>query len=75
MISLGSMLGKQRSCPDCSSPLESDGCCSQCGYGEDDGMDQEEEDEQLETQSLLDIKNDLQRIMDKIDRLIVNNCD
>jgi uncharacterized Zn finger protein (UPF0148 family) len=76
MIALGGMMpsmSKQRSCPDCGAPLEPDGTCSECGYGEEDGM--EEEDEQLETQTLLDAKKALQNAMDLIDRLIVNNCD
>ena len=76
MIALGGMMpstAKQRSCPDCGMPMDSNGCCDECGYGEEDGM--EEEDEQMETQTLLDAKKALQNAMDLIDRLIVNNCD
>jgi len=75
MIALGSMMpsAKERTCPDCGMPLEPNGCCSECGYGEEDGM--EEEDEQLETQTLLDLKKQLQSAMELVDRLIVNNCD
>jgi hypothetical protein len=33
---------------------------------------EEEGGEELDMQALIDIKNDLQRVMEKIDRLIVN---
>ena len=74
-IALGSLMGggSKDYCPDCGCDMKSNGTCPECGYGEDDGMD--EEDEKMEMQGLLDIKNDLQRVMDKIDRLIVNNAD
>jgi hypothetical protein len=76
MIALGGMLpsaAKPRICPDCGGEMQG-GECSDCGYGgEDDNM--EEEDEQAETQGLLDAKKALQTAMDLIDRMIVKNCD
>jgi tRNA(Ile2) C34 agmatinyltransferase TiaS len=74
-IALGSLMGggSKDYCPDCGCDMKSNGTCPECGYGEDDSMD--EEDEKMEMQGLLDLKNDLQRVMDKIDRLIVNNAD
>jgi len=76
MIALGSMMpqmAKKRCCPDCGGEMDG-GECMDCGYGsQDDSMD--EEDEQMETQSLLDLKKQLQSAMDLVDRMIVNNCD
>ncbi len=62
--------GKQY-CPDCGCDLKSNGCCPDCGYGEDE-MESEDKEESMQAQTLLDIKNELQRVMEKIDRLIVN---
>jgi hypothetical protein len=80
MMALGSMgmgASKKKCCPDCGGELMMDGGCVDCGYGEDmGGMDDgEEEDEQMETQTLLDLKKQLQSAMELVDRLIVNNCD
>lgn len=60
---------KGNSCPDCGSPMNG-GECPECGYGseEEDGM---EEEEGIEMQDLLDIKDELQRVIEKINRLIV----
>jgi radical SAM superfamily enzyme len=60
---------KSPSCPDCQGEMMN-GECLDCGYG---GM--EEEDEQMETQSLLDLKKQLQSAMELVDRMIVKNCD
>ena len=72
-IALGSLMGggSKDYCPDCGCDLKSNGTCPDCGYGEEEEDDMEEE-EGAGTQELLDIKNDLQRVMEKIDRLIVN---
>jgi tRNA(Ile2) C34 agmatinyltransferase TiaS len=72
-IALGSLMGggSKDYCPDCGCDLKSNGTCPDCGYGEEEDDDMEEE-EGAGTQELLDIKNDLQRVMEKIDRLIVN---
>ena len=74
MIALGGMgmLPKTKSCPDCGMPLENNGCCSECGYGEEP---MEEEDEKVETQSLLDVRDALNTALKLIDRMIVNNAD
>ena len=75
MIALGSMMpgmAKKPCCPDCGGEMAG-GECQDCGYGGEDDM--EEEDEQLETQSLLDLKKQLQSAMELVDRMIVNNCD
>ena len=72
-IALGSLMGggSKDYCPDCGCDMKSNGTCPECGYGEEDDME-ESADEGIEMQSLVDIKNDLQRVMEKIDRLIVN---
>jgi tRNA(Ile2) C34 agmatinyltransferase TiaS len=72
-IALGSLMGggSKDYCPDCGCDLKSNGTCPDCGYGEEED-DEMEEEEGAGTQELLDIKNDLQRVMEKIDRLIVN---
>jgi tRNA(Ile2) C34 agmatinyltransferase TiaS len=71
MNALAPMMGGKSYCPDCGASMGSNGSCKECGYNEDDGM--EEEDDSAEMQTLLDIKNELQRVMDKIDRLIVQD--
>ena len=60
----------QKTCPDCGSPM-SGGECPECGYGAEEG-DMEEE-EGIEMQQLLDIKDELQKVVEKINRLIVNS--
>lgn len=62
---------KKRSCPECDSPMESDGSCSECGYGEmeDDGMEDGGEEE-MSSERLVEIRDDLQRVVDKISKLI-----
>ena len=72
-IALGSLLGGggKEYCPDCGCDMKSNGTCPDCGYGEEEGEDDMEE-EGLDLQAIMDIKNDLQRVMEKIDRLIVN---
>ena len=74
MIALGGMgmMPKTKSCPDCGMPLESNGCCSECGYGEEP---MQEEDEQTETQAMLDLRDALQTALKLVDRMITNNCD
>jgi len=72
-IALGSLMGggSKDYCPDCGCDMKSNGTCPECGYGEQDDTE-ESADEGIEMQALVDIKNDLQRVMEKIDRLIVN---
>jgi len=71
-IALGSLMGGSREyCPDCGCDLKSTGSCPDCGYGEEEDED-EGESEGMDMQALIDLKNDLQRVMEKLDRLIVN---
>jgi len=67
------MMDKQRSCPECDSPMESDGTCSECGYGEEeDMMDGEDdgEEEDMHNERMIEIRDDLQRLVDKLSKLI-----
>lgn len=78
LMILGSPMGgkKGRSCPECESPLESDGCCSECGYGEEeDDMGEmedmgEEEGEDMHNERMIELRDDLQRVVDKLSKLI-----
>ena len=71
---MGSKKGK--SCPECESPLESDGCCSECGYGEEEDdmgeMDDmgEDEGEDMHNERMIELRDDLQRVVDKLSKLI-----
>lgn len=73
-IALGSLMGggSKDYCPDCGCDLKSNGSCPDCGYGEEEEGDDMEEEEGPDLQAIMDIKNELQRVMEKIDRLIVN---
>lgn len=78
LMILGSPMGskKGKSCPECESPLESDGCCSECGYGEEeDDMGEmedmgEDEGEDMHNERMIELRDDLQRIVDKLSKLI-----
>lgn len=59
---------KERSCPECESPLESDGCCSECGYGEEEGESEEDEGDHMDR--MIEVRDDLQRVVDKLSKLI-----
>jgi len=74
-IALGSFMGGtgKEYCPDCGCDLKSNGSCPECGYGEDEGeMEDEGEDEGMDAQAIMDIRDDLQRVVEKLSRLIVN---
>jgi len=67
------MGGRSRSCPECESPLESDGCCSECGYGEEEDMEMEDEGEGEDDghmERMIELRDDLQRVVDKLSKLI-----
>ena len=66
------MGGKGRSCPECESPMESDGTCSECGYGEEDDMEMEDdgEEEDMHNERMIELRDDLQRVVDKLSKLI-----
>ena len=67
----GPMSGKSRSCPECDSPMESDGTCSECGYGEDEeGYEDEGEKDDGHMDRMIEIRDDLQRVVDKLSKLI-----
>lgn len=62
---------KGKSCPECDSPLESDGCCSECGYGEEeDDMESEDEGEDDSNERMIELRDDLQRIVDKLSKML-----
>ena len=61
------MGGKGRSCPECDSPMESDGTCSECGYGEEEEYEGEEEGHM---ERMVELRDDLQRVVDKLSKLI-----
>jgi hypothetical protein len=73
-IALGSLMGggSKDYCPDCGCDMKSNGTCPECGYGENEDDGEDDMHEGVEMQALVDIKNDLQRVMEKLDRLIVN---
>jgi tRNA(Ile2) C34 agmatinyltransferase TiaS len=67
-IALGSLMGGGKDyCPDCGCDLKSNGTCPDCGYGEDEGEDEEGE---MDVQAIMDIRDDLQRVVEKLGRII-----
>ena len=73
--SLMSVFGmrRKRSCPDCGTEMEN-GECEECGYGNEEKDDDEEGDEEdsSNVSVLLEIRDDLQRLSNKIAELIKN---
>lgn len=73
--SLMSAFGMRRKglCPDCGSEMKG-GECEECGYGNEEEDDDEEGDEQdsSNVSVLLEIRDDLQRLSNKIADLIKN---
>ena len=66
---------KKRSCPECGSPMESDGSCSECGYGgkEEEGGEYENGEEEGESdhmERMTEIRDDLQRVVDKLSKML-----
>ena len=69
---LGSMLGANKDyCPDCGMEMKSNGRCPECGYGEDDSMEDDGEEEGMDTQAMLDLRDTIQNALKQLDRLIV----
>ena len=68
-IALGSLLGGtgKEYCPDCGCDIKSNGTCPECGYGEEEG---EDEGGEMNVQAIMDIRDDLQRVVEKLGRLI-----
>jgi C4-type Zn-finger protein len=51
--------------------MESDGTCSECGYGEEEEYEEEgEEEENGHMERMVEIRDDLQRLVDKLSKLI-----
>ena len=73
MLALGSLgaVSSKSYCPDCGEQVGSNGCCSDCGYGEEDDM--ESEDDSPNMQTMLDLRDALQTAVKLLDRLIVGN--
>jgi hypothetical protein len=73
-IALGSLMGggSKDYCHDCGCDMKSNGTCPDCGYGEEEDDMEVGGKEEMDMQALIDLKNDLQRVMEKLDRLIVN---
>lgn len=74
LMILGSPMGsRKKSCPECESPLEENGCCSECGYGEEKEYEEEggeEEGEDMHNERMIELLAALQRIVDKLSKLI-----
>ena len=62
---------KNRVCPDCGSAMESDNTCSECGCGEEDDMEMEDdgEEEDMQGERIAELRDDLQRVVDKMSKL------
>jgi|APGre2960657373_1045057.scaffolds.fasta_scaffold283549_2 hypothetical protein len=76
-IILGPLMGGsgKEYCPDCGCDMNSNGTCPDCGYGEEEGGDEEEGEESGESshmQAMIDIRDELQRVVEKLGRLIAN---
>ena len=72
-IALGSLMGGggKDYCPDCGCDLKSNGSCPDCGYGEEEeGDEMEEEEEGPDLQAIMDIRDELQKVVEKLGRLI-----
>lgn len=71
MILGGPATDKGRSCPECDSPMEPNGCCPECGYGEEEYEEEgEDEEENGHMERMVEIRDDLQRVVDKLSKLI-----
>jgi len=55
-------------CPDCGCDMKSNGTCPECGYGEEE--EGEDEGGEMDVQAIMDIRDDLQRVVEKLGRLI-----
>jgi hypothetical protein len=73
-IAIGSLLGGggKDYCPDCGCDMKSNGTCPDCGYGEEeeDDMEEEGEEEGMDMQAIMDIRDDMQKLVEKLGRLI-----
>ena len=73
-IAIGSLLGGggKDYCPDCGCDMKSNGTCPDCGYGEEeeDDMEEEGEEEGMDMPAIMDIRDDMQKLVEKLGRLI-----
>jgi hypothetical protein len=72
-IALGSLMGggSKDYCPDCGCDMKSNGTCPDCGYGEEeDDMEEEGGEEEMDMQAIMDIRDDMQKLVEKLGRLI-----
>ena len=69
---LGSLMGggNKEYCPDCGCEMKSNGTCPDCGYGEEDDMEEEGGEEEMDMQAIMDIRDDMQKLVEKLGRLI-----
>jgi hypothetical protein len=73
-IALGSFMGGSKDyCPDCGCDMKSNGTCPECGYGEEEADDMEEEEEGPDLQAIMDIRDDLQKLVEKLGRIIAKD--
>lgn len=74
-IALGSLMGggSKDYCPDCGCDLKSNGACPDCGYGEEGDMEEEDGGEEMHMQAMMDIRDDLQKLVEKLGRLIAKD--
>ncbi|CAB4136164.1 hypothetical protein UFOVP298_26 [uncultured Caudovirales phage] len=73
-IALGSLMGGGKDyCPDCGCDLKSNGACPDCGYGEEDDMEEEGGEEEMDMQAIMDIRDDLQKLVEKLGRIIAKD--
>lgn len=74
-IALGSLMGggSKDYCPDCGCDLKSNGSCPDCGYGEEDDTEEEGGEEEMDMQAIMDIRDDLQKLVEKLGRIIAKD--
>lgn len=74
-IALGSLMGggSRDYCPDCGCDMKSNGTCPDCGYGEKEDMEEEDGEEEMDMQSIMDIRDDLQKLVEKLGRIIAKD--
>lgn len=73
MLIIGAPKKGKHSCPECDSSMESEGSCSECGYGEseEEGGEYEEEGEGSDhMERMTEIRDDLQRVVDKLSKML-----
>jgi tRNA(Ile2) C34 agmatinyltransferase TiaS len=73
-IALGSFMGGSKDyCPDCGCDMKSNGTCPECGYGEEEDTEEEGGEEEMDMQAIMDIRDDLQKLVEKLGRIIAKD--